>query len=190
MGTRGFVGFVVDNTEKITYNHFDSYPAGLGLDVLTWLHSANVHEVRAAAAALRLVDSDAVAVAEDMRRLGTKYANTNVSTCEPTEWYVLLRETQGDPAAILDAGVMIDNAEFAFDSLFCEFGYLVDLDTKQFEVYVGFQEEVHDRGRFANRASGRVHGYAPVALAASWPLTALPTDDEFLTELDHLYRSR
>jgi hypothetical protein len=24
MGTRGFIGFVVDGVEKITYNHYDS----------------------------------------------------------------------------------------------------------------------------------------------------------------------
>ncbi len=39
MGTRGAVGFVLDEKEKITYNHFDSYPSGLGCDVLNYLNS-------------------------------------------------------------------------------------------------------------------------------------------------------
>lgn len=34
MGTRGTWGFVADGDEKLTYNHFDSYPDGLGVDVL------------------------------------------------------------------------------------------------------------------------------------------------------------
>ena len=33
MGTRGFVGVKVDNTIKGSYNHFDSYPDGLGQDI-------------------------------------------------------------------------------------------------------------------------------------------------------------
>ena len=38
MSTRGFIGFVIDGTEKIAYNHYDSYPSALGLNVLHWLH--------------------------------------------------------------------------------------------------------------------------------------------------------
>lgn len=41
MGTRGIMGFVVDGQEKLTYNHYDSYPDGLGLDVLRWLRGLN-----------------------------------------------------------------------------------------------------------------------------------------------------
>lgn len=189
MGTRGFVGFVADDTEKITYNHFDSYPSGLGLDVLRWLREQDVSKVREAAVALRLVDSETRATVKDVERVGLKYADTNVSTRELTEWYVLLRETQGNPAAILDAGVMIDSKDFPLDSLFCEFGYLIDLDKEIFEVYAGFQEQPHDAGRFAKRTSEPAeynNGYAPVALVASWSLATLPTDDEFMSELDHL----
>lgn len=37
MGTSGFVGFVVDGVEKIFLSHKDSYPSGLGEEVLEWL---------------------------------------------------------------------------------------------------------------------------------------------------------
>jgi hypothetical protein len=30
MGTRGLFGVRIDDTDKLTYNHFDSYPTGLG----------------------------------------------------------------------------------------------------------------------------------------------------------------
>lgn len=188
MGTRGFVGFVVDGTEKISYNHWDSYPGGLGLDVLKWLRQQDISEVREAAAKLRLVDNNEPATVKDIERVGTRYADRGVSTGKLSEWYVLLRETQGNPAAILDAGVMIDGSDFPYDSLFCKYGYLIDLDQQTFEVYAGFQSEAHDKGRFAKRTGEHLadNGYAPVALAATWTLEALPTDDEFMTELDHL----
>lgn len=184
MGTRGFVGFVVDGNEKITYNHSDSYPGGLGLDVLTWLRQHGVSEVREAAAKLRLVNNDEPATDEDIACLGTKYADTNVSTRELTEWYVLLRGTQGNPEAILDAGVMIDGSDFPCNSAMCEYGYLIDLDENTFEVYVGFQRDRHGDGRFANDTANS-GGYYPVRLVATWFLDNLPTDDEFAIELEH-----
>jgi hypothetical protein len=182
MGTRGFLGFVAEDTEKITYNHFDSYPSGLGINVLTWLRAASdsLTAVRERIVALRVVDGESEPTEEDIERL-RKYANTRVSNQRLNEWYVLLRETQGDPHAILDAGVIEDGSDFPADSLFAEYGYMVDLDAGAFEAYIGFQQGTHDKGRFAKR-EGR-EGYAPVALAASWPLTELPTDEEFLAAL-------
>lgn len=43
MGTRGFVTFVIDGREKTAYNHADSAPEGLGLDVLRWLRDGAVN---------------------------------------------------------------------------------------------------------------------------------------------------
>ena len=34
MGTRGLYGFRKNGVDKTTYNHFDSYPDGLGADVI------------------------------------------------------------------------------------------------------------------------------------------------------------
>lgn len=34
MGTRGAYGFYKDGQNKLTYNHFDSYPEGLGNTVV------------------------------------------------------------------------------------------------------------------------------------------------------------
>ncbi len=34
MGTRGLYGFRKDGVNKLTYNHYDSYPSGLGKHIL------------------------------------------------------------------------------------------------------------------------------------------------------------
>lgn len=186
MGTRGFIGFVIDGTEKIAYNHYDSYPGGLGADVLRWLHVeplASPNEVRDRARALRVVEPDSEPTDEDIARLAP-FTNHHVGDRRdrPT-WYQLLRETQGDPGLILKAGVVEDASLFPLDSLFAEWGYVVDFDAGVFEVYRGFQEAEHDRGRFADRDSGRRDGYYAAALVASWPLTELPTDEAFFAAL-------
>lgn len=184
MGTRGFVGFVVDGTEKIAYNHCDSYPDGLGSDVLGWLRKEHHGHIKRKAAELRVVDESSTPTADDIERLAP-YANTRVGTQKTDDWYVLLRETQGNPAAVLDAGVMLDGGEFPRDSLFAEYGYLVNLDDQTFEAYRGFQRERHDKGRFADREPAREsNGYYPVALVASWPLGSLPTDEQLAAAFD------
>jgi hypothetical protein len=183
MGTRGFVGFVIDGTEKIAYNHFDSYPGGLGLDVLHWLHVEPLAEpdaTRKRARALRVVANDSEPTDENIEQLQPFY-NPNVGGHKDRpDWYQLLRETQGNLGLILKAGVTEDASHFPLDSLFAEWGYIVDFDAGVFEVYAGFQRSPHSRGRFASREGGRSDGYYPVALVASWPLSELPTDEAFL----------
>jgi hypothetical protein len=177
MGTRGFVGFVADGTEKIAYNHFDSYPEGLGKDVLTWLTGvvaveAGIETLTETARQLRVVDPRGEPTDEDIGGL---------------RQYQLLRETQGDPQAMLAAGVVEDAHDFPLDSLFAEWGYVVDLDAGVFEAYKGFQHEAHGEGRFAGRtpSSGRVAtGYHPCRLVATWPLSALPTPEDFVRQLE------
>ena len=175
MGTRGFVGFFVNGELKATYNHSDSYPDGLGLDVLRWLRKAHEAGSRRLAGNLRAVDSDSKPTADDIERL-TPYANTRVSTGQLDEWYVLLRGTQGNPAAMLDAGVIEDAGDWPAQG---EYGYVVDFDGRQFEAYEGYQKEPHDKGRFAHLTHPR-EGRYPIALKASWSFDSLPTDDVFI----------
>lgn len=193
MGTRGFLGFVIDGTEKIAYNHFDSYPSGLGSDVLSWLRIATsdgtVH-IAERARALTVVDPNSTPTAQQIEQL-REFANLNVGTQDVEDWYVLLRETQGNPGAMLQAGYIEDAGQFPLDSLFAEWGYLVDLDADVFEVYRGFQHAKHDKGRFADREpfkpphrANLATEYWPVALERSWRLVELPTDEEFLNALE------
>lgn len=188
MGTRGFLGFVADGAEKIAYNHWDSYPEGLGTDVLAWLRAAmdDPDATARAARELRVVASSSVPSPEDIERLAA-FADTTVGDQRADDWYCLLRKTQGDPSSILKAGVLVDASEFPSDSLFAEWGYVADFDAGVFEVYRGFQKEPHDKGRFASReaqpTSPSGTTYYPVALVASWPLKELPSSQEFLATL-------
>jgi len=213
MGTRGFVGVSVDGTEKIAYQQFDSYPSGVGLQALGAARkiAADPAAWRERAAGLTLVTNDTRPTPEQVERL-RQYADTAVSTGELTEWYVLLRNLQGDLIGYLDVGLMEDAGRFPLDSLFCEWGYLVDFDEGVFEVYKGFQKAPHDRGRFAGRIAAEVaagkrldpaveaaerashyrDGYEPpayyeVALAEAWLLGALPDDEAFMAEIEESY---
>lgn len=182
MGTRGFIGFVVDGREKIAYNHFDSYPEGLGAQALTWVRAASqdMETLRQQVRGLRMVTDADEPTQEDADRL-EPWTDLRVGERSADSWYCLLRRTQGDPGAMLLAGVIEDACGFPADSLFAEWGYVVDLDAETFEVYKGFQKEPHDKGRFADRKSDAIETtYYPVALVATWPLNDLPSDDVFV----------
>jgi hypothetical protein len=187
MSTRGFISFAVDGKTKTAYNHHDSYPDGLGVDVLDWARGADLNEAGVAAQNLRVVTDDDEPTAEDITRLAP-FTNLNVGgRSERPTWYQLLRETQGNPGAMLKAGVIEDGSEFPADSLFAEWGYVIDFDAQALEVYVGFQQQPHQEGRFAS-LEGRdsSDSYYPVRLLKTWPLAELPDSQAFVAELERL----
>lgn len=181
MSTRGFLGFVADERETITYVHFDAYPSALGADVLKWARTVTDWDaVRQQAAALVHIDGD-VMPTDEQRAALVQYEKPSAggSKDDPgEEWYRLLHGTFGDPAATLSCGLAPHAPDWPGDSVWCEWGYLIDCDAKTFEVYEGFQQTPH-KGRFSGRSTNERSGYQPVKLIASWPLTSLPDDDEF-----------
>lgn len=161
MSTNGTFGFVIDGQSKIAYNHSDSYPSGLGLDVRDWLVRSLAtrpevlpHQARA----LRVVDMDSRPTDKDIDQLSKYYDPTVGGPSDRPTWYQLLRRTQGDPDAILAAGVVEDGSVYAG----IEYSYLVDFDAKTFEARSPYDSK----------------------LGGSWPLSALPSIEEFLAAFD------
>ena len=202
MGTRGAWGFVLAGQEKIMYNHYDSYPDGLGQQLLDWLRGAlglpsTVEErlialdkgekptvdpaketkLRQRVMALSAVPDREPTYAEQVKY--EAYSDADVSTGR--DWYSVLRHTQGDPAKVLEAGLYEPNLDFPLDSLFCEWGYVIDLDMRQFEVYEGFRTRPTTAGRWAGRSPGSRaplgETYFPIELVASYGFDELPELD-------------
>jgi hypothetical protein len=186
MGTRGAFGFHVNGVDKVGYNQFDSYPSGKGVEVLAFLRktleSPSVEAgVKVLAVDLKVVSGKKPPTLTQQNAL-QKWSNKGVSTGALEEWYVLLRETHGDLAKTLACGYIEDHLSFLTDSLFCEWGYIVNLDACTLEVYSGFQKEPN-KGRFA-ATKPNSGGYYPVGLVAEFPFDALPSDEEFVKTLD------
>lgn len=191
MGTRGLCGFVVDGEVRSSYNHFDSYPSGLGADIVEQIGvlsgKFNEKELKQKVRDIFFVDEGSEVTPEYIEKY-KEYYNELVGGSKEVTWYQLLRDAQGDLVANVNAGVMIDGNGFAKDSLFCEWGYLVNLDTKKLEVYRGFQKKSHVDGRFADMEDEGEetvggHRYYPIRLVAEFPFDELPDmrtwEDEF-----------
>ena len=63
---------------------------------------------------------------------------------------------------------------FLYDSLFCEYAYIINLDTKKLEFYKGFNKNPNARGRYANKyAFENDKRYCGVALVKQIPLSKI-----------------
>jgi len=45
-GTRGIIGFRLNSQDKLTYNHFDSYPDGLGVALLEEIRTVSLEVLK------------------------------------------------------------------------------------------------------------------------------------------------
>lgn len=188
MGTRGFVGFVSEGRETLVYNQYDSYPSGLGVDTLEFCRKHTQADdwkfIKEEVDILVHIDSNVPPTADQIAKL-EKYADLNVSERTLSDWYCLLRKTQGELDLILESGHVESDVNFALDSLYCEWGYLINLDENLFEVYEGYQRQPHTQGRFSQRNNlglgyTRTDGdYYPVRLVAQYPLSDLPSAADF-----------
>ena len=62
MGTRGLIGFIINGARQGTYNHFDSYPCGLGNDVIKFIMSLTKEDIKDMAAKAKKVSCPTVVV--------------------------------------------------------------------------------------------------------------------------------
>lgn len=188
MGTRGTIGFRIDGKDYLTYNHYDSYPDGVGVDVLKEIKSiiggvTLLCDIERNIRSLIAVDSEDKPSSNDILEY-SKFANPGVGNQgidnkEINTWYQLLRHTQGTLGGYMLGVIkhMIMENDFIRDSLFCEHGYIVNFDSGMFEYWKGFQHESDPTNRYGQECD---RDYYPCRLERVFDLGHLPTEEEFL----------
>ena len=166
MGTRGVWGFRKNGYDKVVYRHYDSYPEGLGYEFVHFLKKNYENHNRIFD---NIVEVD---VSQEPSPEQIKYCqqmgwvDTAVSNRSTKDWYCLLHELQypeyWQDAIDNDCEIFIENyIDFISDSLFCEYGYIYDLDKGQLEIYIGFQKVPQEGNRYGTMAND---GYYPCKL--------------------------
>lgn len=194
MGTRGLFGMYSKGKTKANYNHYDSYPSGLGVDLLTELKTAlkkqSIDKLRQRFNDIVLVKESEGKPSQELINKYEKYGNPGVgglsTNTEIESWYQLLRNVQGtlEPYFNNDVQHMIDGQDFIIDSLFCEYAYIINLDEELFEVYEGFQKSLHTQGRYAKDEPKE--GYYPCKLIISYSFNNLPSNKKFIKDIDKI----
>ena len=188
MGTRGCYGFRINKHDKVTYNPFDSYPKELGYKLMCFVAQTQVSAMERIARRIKLVDRNSIPP-RDLIVKYKKYADLSVSEQKYEDWYCLLRKTQGDLGVYRDdLEHMIDDSEFLDDSLFCEWAYIINLDTSQLEAYRGFNKNPSANGRYAHESVENSKGYFGVELIKEIELTKIDEDNitNYIRELESI----
>lgn len=190
MSTRGIICIQKDNEYKIAaYNHFDSYLEGFGAEIFEFIKDKkNLENLRIN------IDFVKKLTNEDINRrlyelAGSKQKYETLSYLKKMEYREQV-ENEFNPLCndILKEiangfnGYIVHDIKFAADSLFCEWGYVIDLDKNTFEIYKGFNEsDLNKEDRFFSLSEFATEKYKPIKLIAKFSLENLPPScDEFL----------
>lgn len=167
MGTRGCYGFRKNGVDKLTYNHFDSYPECLGRTMVEFCKETSIPELNEIFDKLILVNENAKPTAEQIKEC-KQYYDGNVSRQTVEDWYCLLRNAQGGLDAYKNGlKYMIDSHNFIKNSLWCEYAYIINLDTNKLEFWVGFQNNPNKNNRYGTENDD---GYYPCKMTAEYSL--------------------
>ena len=188
MGTRNLICVVHGNEFKIAkYNQWDGYPEGVGNDIREWL--IDEYDSERFRNGLKNCYTIGDAALKDLW-IEAGMDPDNVDGFMPME--VSERFVKANPQLGRDMSTPIldlimhsdgplpfkDDREFAYESLFCEWVYVLDIDHETLEVYTGFNKEAVTEGRFAGPVGD--DGYAPVRLVATFDFYDLPEKAEFI----------
>lgn len=191
MGTRNLTCVVVDDKFKVAqYCQWDGYPSGQGMTVLDFLR-INQNKLKTFQLLVeRLVEATDEQIKALWVSCGANPDSNEVSLDISDKMKLLHPQFQrclgADILRMIMAGEINNvqcQTEFAGDSLFCEWAYVIDLTNQTFEVYKGFVKESHEHTeRFTEYFQEKERGdqYYPVKLVTQWPLSSLPSNDEFL----------
>lgn len=189
MGTRHLIAVVLDGEFKVAqYGQWDGYPGGQGIDILAFLRTANFDAFTTNLRALRwATEEDFDRINKDLELGDTGWMTMEQADRFSSAYPALSRDAGSKVLGLIaDGGVefLKDSRTFALDSLFCEWGYVIDLDNKVLEVYEGFNQELTTTGRWAGLEEKPGSEYKAIKLIAEFPFNdGLPTDDEFVKQV-------
>jgi hypothetical protein len=163
------------------YGQWDGYPTGQGMIVLTFLRDKMNRELfekqcRASvfSSGERWDEIEEFCKTED--RFLEMYPQVSRDTAAE-----VLEFIQNHPESLVVE--LVDNSEFAGESLSCEWAYVIDLDKNTLEVFVGYnKKKLPKKARFFSLGSKVSNGttYYPVKLKVAFDLNDLPSDEEFI----------
>ena len=122
MGTRNLTFVQLDSKYKVAqYGQFDGYPSGQGVVIKSFLDRADIDKLKERVRCCNFIT--------------TKFDDEFVS--RELGGYILSKIYSSNKSIIF----LQDSTDFAKDSLFCEWAYVVNLDNETLEVYIGFVQD-------------------------------------------------
>lgn len=183
MSTSGLYGFIKDGVEKATYNQLDSDPPSLGRDVINFIKNTSDSELGAVYNNIVLVKENDVPTEGELAYIRAS-GQEDHDSIEGEKWYCAIRGSQGDFTLYMRLAkndlriYMTDGSEFILDSLYCEYAYYINLDTKQLEFWKGWQLKP-SRGNRYGKEKYNGDCFYPCKMLKKYPfdvVRSMPTD--------------
>lgn len=192
MGTRNLICVVKDNEYKVAqYSQWDGYPSGQGITILDFL----TNEMNRCVFEEKLDNMISFGTEEEIQEQWKEcgaddsgWANMEISDLHRKLYPENSRDTGANILNIIQNTIkplkLQNNIDFAANSLYCEWAYVIDLDKNTFEVYQGFNEyPLTKNERFYNMPKIEYKidaNYYPVKHIVSFDINNLPTEEDFL----------
>lgn len=190
MGTRNLTVVIHKGEVRMAqYGQWDGYPNGVGNDIAKVLKKTSIKTLRKAIEKCTFLTADEILRRwEEMGATGD-WITIDVSDKFAKKYPLLSRDNAGGEALRLilknknkfELKNMID---FAADSLFCEWAYVIDLDKERVEIYQGFnQQPLSKKDRFfsiqekSHKEHRKDDQYYPIRLLKSYKYKDFTSDN-------------
>lgn len=192
MGTRNLTMVInkEGETKVAQYGQWDGHPSGQGVEALQFLHECDLNKFNESLRNIVFITQEEAEEINEMsdwlsvypwlsRDLGAKILDAVYSGKFKRKNY-----PYEDEIINCEIDKLQDRSDFANDSLFCEWAYVVDLSKNTFEVYEGFVKEPikEDERFYAGKSNDS--GYYPIKMVKSFDLSSLPSVNEFLSMVE------
>jgi len=196
MGTRNLT-MVIEGEKPVIaqYGQWDGYPSGQGATALKFLKTRSLKKFKEKLKLVRFAtDEDTAEVNNWLETIGVTdgWMDMDQSAKYHRKYPLLTRDNGAEilflVQTLTEPAFLTDSADFAKDSLFCEWAYVIDLDKNTFEVYTGFNETPLDKDErfFTMDEDGEPPKYYPVRLVKSYSLDDLPGPKKFEKECNEV----
>ena len=169
MGTRNLTMVInkKGKTKIAQYGQWDGYPGGQGKTSLEFLKTQNLNNFQ-----------------KQIKKCFF-YKEVDLPENATIDEYPQLNRDHGASVLSIVNGIsdklgLKDSSDFAYDSLFCEWVYIIDFSKNTFEIYTGFQQSKLDKNQRFYQETPNDSGYYGVKMIDSYELDNLPDVDEFI----------
>lgn len=205
MGTRNLTMVVLDGEIKISqYCQWDGYPTGQGITIAEFLQNTlNLPKFKKRVRELKeLSDKEVGRRWEECGADSSGLVSFDIADKFKLRYPYLSRDCGAKILELIQDGIykyeewnskagnyvehviscvvdgIVKNIDFAADSLFCEYAYVIDLDNETVEVYNGFNDHFLDATeRFAHLTEKSRGEYKPIKLSCIIPFNEFTVDN-------------
>ena len=180
MSANGAFGFYKNGVTKVTYNHSDSYPTGLGDKIVKFCIDTNIKDMNDIFDRIILINECEPPTPRKLYAANKlNLVDLTVGDNEIKDFYCLFHGVHGNLQIYQNPEMkwMGDNSSFLECGLFCEWAYIINLDTNILEIYKGGVKKIDDmyESRYYNTnedyyEEGLNETYYPVKIVAKLTL--------------------